>query len=136
MPLVRIELHEGRSDDELAAIGDAVHQAMVETIGIPADDRFQVITEHPKGRLVYDPQYLGVHRDDGIVVIQIALARGRPVERKEALYRRIAERLAETAGVEPRNVFVGLVEVGREDWSFGDGTAQYAVADRAAAAAS
>jgi 4-oxalocrotonate tautomerase len=135
MPLVRIDLHEGRSDEELAAIGDCVHQAMVETIGIPADDRFQVITEHPRGRLVYDPHYLGVHRDDGIVLIQISLARGRPVEKKEVLYRRIAEALGERAGVAPGNVFVGLLEVGREDWSFGDGIAQYAVADRAAAGA-
>jgi 4-oxalocrotonate tautomerase len=133
MPLVRIDLHEGRPERELAAIGDAVHQAMVETIGVPAEDRFQVIGEHPPGRLRYDPSYLGVSRDDGIVVIQVTLARGRPVEKKEALYRRIAERLAEAAAVEPRNVFVGLVEVGREDWSFGEGVAQYAVADRAAA---
>ncbi len=133
MPLVRIDLHEGCSEQELAAIGDAVHQAMVETIGVPADDRFQVISEHPRGRLVYDSQYLGVSRDDGIVIIQVTLARGRPVEKKEALYQRIAERLGELAGVEPRNVFVGLLEVGREDWSFGEGVAQYAVADRAAA---
>jgi 4-oxalocrotonate tautomerase len=132
MPLVRIDLHEGRSEQALAAIGDAVHQAMVETIGVPADDRFQVLSEHRRGRLVYDPQYLGVGRDDGIVIVQITLARGRPVAKKEALYRRIAERLAELAGVEPRNVFVGLLEVGREDWSFGEGVAQYAVADRAA----
>jgi phenylpyruvate tautomerase PptA (4-oxalocrotonate tautomerase family) len=69
----------------------------------------------------------------GIVIIQVTLARGRPVEKKEALYQRIAERLGDMAGVEPRNVFVGLVEVGREDWSFGDGVAQYAMADRAAA---
>jgi 4-oxalocrotonate tautomerase len=132
MPLVRIDLHEGHSDAELAAIGDAVHQAMVETIGVPADDRFQVLTEHPRGRLVYDPRYLGVERDEGIAMIQIILARGRPVEKKEALYRRIAERLGEH-GVAPGNIFVSLVEVGRDDWSFGEGVAQYAVADRAAA---
>jgi 4-oxalocrotonate tautomerase len=132
MPLVRIDLHEGHAEAELAAIGDAVHQAMVETIGVPADDRFQVVTEHPPGRLVYDPRYLGIDRDDGIVFVQIALARGRPVEKKEALYRRIAERLGEH-GVAPGNVFVSLLEVGREDWSFGEGVAQYAVADRAAA---
>jgi phenylpyruvate tautomerase PptA (4-oxalocrotonate tautomerase family) len=132
MPLVRIDLHEARSEQELAAIGDAIHQAMVETIGVPADDRFQVISEHHSGSLIYDPQYLGISRDDGIVIIQITLARGRPLEKKEALYRRIAERLSERARVEPRNVFVSLLEVGREDWSFGDGVAQYAVADRAA----
>jgi phenylpyruvate tautomerase PptA (4-oxalocrotonate tautomerase family) len=135
MPLVRIDLREGRSERELAAIGEAVHQAMVETIDIPADDRFQVITEHPAGRLVYDPGYLGVGRDDGFMVVQIALARGRPVAKKEALYRRIAELLAERTAVAPGNVFVSLLEVGREDWSFGEGVAQYAVADRAAGGA-
>ncbi|MFL5794859.1 MAG: tautomerase family protein [Actinomycetes bacterium] len=133
MPLVRVDLHEGRAEEELAAIGDAVHEAMVETIGVPADDRFQVITEHRPGWLRYDRHYLGVDRDDGIVLVQITLARGRPVEKKEALYRRIAEGLSERAGVASRNVFVSLVEVGREDWSFGEGVAQYAVADRDAA---
>ena len=132
MPLVRIDLHQGHAEKELAAIGDAVHTAMVETIAVPADDRFQVITEHPPGRLIYDRHYLDIKRDDGIVLIQITLARGRPVEKKEALYRRIAEGLQEQAGVTPGNVFVSLVEVGREDWSFGEGIAQYAVADRAA----
>jgi phenylpyruvate tautomerase PptA (4-oxalocrotonate tautomerase family) len=113
MPLVRIDLHEGRSERQLAAIGDAVHRAMMETIGVPADDRFQVISEHPPGRLVYDPQYLGVRRDHEIVIIQITLARGRPVAKKEALYQRIAALLGELAGTGPRNVFVSLVEVGR-----------------------
>jgi 4-oxalocrotonate tautomerase len=133
MPLVRIDLHEGRSERQLAAIGDAVHRAMMETIGVPADDRFQVISEHPPGRLVYDPQYLGVRRDHEIVIIQITLARGRPVAKKEARYQRMAALLGELAGTEPRNVFVSLVEVGREDWSFGDGVAQHAVTDREAA---
>jgi phenylpyruvate tautomerase PptA (4-oxalocrotonate tautomerase family) len=132
MPLVRIDLHEGRSEEELAAVSDAVHQAMVATIAIPAEDRFQVVTEHPRGRVVYDPGFLGVQRDDGIVVVQITLVRGRVVAKKEALYAAIAERLAQ-AGVEPRNVLISLVEVGREDWSFGEGVAQYAVADREAA---
>lgn len=132
MPLVRIDLHQGHAEKELAAIGDAVHTAMVETIAVPADDRFQVITEHPPGRLIYDRHYLDIKRDDGIVLIQITLARGRPVEKKEALYRRIAEGLQEQAGVTPGNVFVSLVEARREDWSFGEGIAQYAVADRAA----
>jgi 4-oxalocrotonate tautomerase len=132
MPPVRIDLHQGHAEKELAAIGDAVHTAMVETIAVPADDRFQVITEHPPGRLIYDRHYLDIKRDDGIVLIQITLARGRPVEKKEALYRRIAEGLQEQAGVTPGNVFVSLVEVGREDWSFGEGIAHYAVADRAA----
>jgi tautomerase-like protein len=65
MPLVRIDLHQGHAEEELAAIGDVVHRAMVETIAVPADDRFQVITEHPSGRLIYDRHYLDVNRDDG-----------------------------------------------------------------------
>jgi len=110
----------------------------METIGVPADDRFQVISQ-PGGRLVYDPQDLGVSRDHGIVTIQVTqvtqvtLACRRPVAKNETLLPADRGAARRMTGVEPRNVFVGLVEVGREDWSFGEGVAQYAMADRAAA---
>jgi phenylpyruvate tautomerase PptA (4-oxalocrotonate tautomerase family) len=107
-------------------VGDAVHQAMVETIGVPPDDRFQVITEHPPEGLVYDPGYLGVSRSDGVVFIQITLNGGRTVEQKRALYARIADLVSARAEVRRADVLVSLVEVTRENWSFGDGVAQYA----------
>ncbi|HWP34441.1 MAG TPA: tautomerase family protein [Thermodesulfobacteriota bacterium] len=126
MPLVRISLRAGKSAAYRAAIGDAVHRAMVETISVPEKDRFQIITEHPADGLVYDPSYLDIPRSDDIVVIQITLNAGRTVEMKKALYARIADLLAAAPGVRREDVFVSLVEVPKENWSFGNGIAQYA----------
>lgn len=126
MPFVRIDAH-GTDAERLDALGRAVHDALVETLGIPDDDRFQILTGHDGTRsaLRWD-DYLGVHRDEGIVFVAITLRAGRTSERKQALYRRIAE-LAETyAGTEPRNVFVTLTENTSADWSLGHGIAQYA----------
>lgn len=106
-------------------VGTIVYEAMVETINVPRNDRFQVITEHDGTGLVYDPDYLGIKRSDGFVVIQITLTEGRGVELKQALYKRIAERLAAELGVRPEDVFINLVEVKKENWSFGNGIAQY-----------
>lgn len=117
---------KGRSAAQKRALGDAVHRALVETIDVPALDRFQVITEHEPGDLVYDPEYLGIHRTDDVVFIQVTLSRGRSLAQKRALYRRIAASLHESTGLRPEDVLVSLVEVGREDWSFGDGIASYA----------
>ena len=126
MPLVRIDLRAGHSPAVRQALGDAVHQAMVETIGVPPDDRFQVITEHPPEGLVYDPGYLGISRTGGVVFVQITLNAGRTVEQKRALYARMAELVAARAEVRRGDLLLSLVEVAREDWSFGDGVAQYA----------
>ncbi len=125
MPLVRISLARGKPDVYRAALGEGVHRAMVETIGVPADDRFQVITEHAPGDLVYDPAYLGVTRSPDVVFVQITLNAGRTVEKKKALYARIAELLAASPGVRKEDVLVCLVEVAKENWSFGNGVAQY-----------
>jgi phenylpyruvate tautomerase PptA (4-oxalocrotonate tautomerase family) len=124
VPLVRIDLRRGRSADERTAVGAAVHQAMTETLDVPADDLFQVITEHDESGLRYDPGYLGIERDDGVVYIHMTMRRGRTVAQKRALYRRVAELLEERAGIAPRNVLVVLSENDLEDWSFGDGVAQ------------
>jgi len=126
MPLVRISLREGRSADVRRAIGEAVHRALVETINVPAADRFQVIAEHPADGLVYDPGYLGIDRTDAMVFVQITLNAGRTVEQKKALYARIVQLLAERPGLRPQDVLINLVEVPRENWSFGNGEAQYA----------
>lgn len=126
MPLVRIDLRAGHSPAIRQAMGNAVHQAMVETIGVPPDDRFQVITEHPPEGLVYDPGYLGISRSDGVVFVQITLNGGRTVEQKRALYARIADLVTARCEVRRADVLVSLVEVAKENWSFGDGAAQYA----------
>ncbi|MCT9139869.1 tautomerase family protein [Streptomyces violarus] len=125
MPLVRIDtLRAG--PERLAAIGRAVHDALRETIGIPPDDRFQILRDHDgtSSTLRYD-DYLGVHRDDGIAYIAITLRSGRTPAQKRALFRRIAELAQAYADTEPRNVFVVLTENESADWSLGEGLAQY-----------
>jgi 4-oxalocrotonate tautomerase len=126
MPLVRISLRAGKSEAYRVAIGDAVHRAMVETINVPAQDRFQIITEHDAAGLLYDPSYLGIARTDDLVVVQITLNAGRTTEMKKAFYARLAELLAASPGVRREDVLVSLVEVSKESWSFGNGLAQYA----------
>lgn len=126
MPLVRVDVLENRSPDELTAIGDGVHRALVEAIGIPPQDRFQVLSRHAEGRLVFDRHYLGIPRTDGVVLIQISMSLGRSLEQKKNLYQAIVRHLSEKPGVRPEDVFVNLVEVVKENWSFGNGIAQYA----------
>jgi phenylpyruvate tautomerase PptA (4-oxalocrotonate tautomerase family) len=126
MPLVRISLREGKPAAYRKAVGDAVHQAMVEAINVPPLDRFQVITEHKPDGLIYDAEYLGVRRTDDVVFIQITLNAGRTLELKKALYARIVEKLKQNPGVRPEDVFINLTEVPKENWSFGNGVAQYA----------
>ncbi|MGA4843819.1 tautomerase family protein [Streptomyces sp. G45] len=131
MPFVRIDAL-GTDGERLDALGRAVHDALVETIGVPPDDRFQVLTGHDgvTSTLRYD-DYLGVPRDAGIVYVAITMRAGRPPERKRALYRRIAELAEAYAGTEPRNVFVTVTENAPIDWSLGYGEAQYAAPDAA-----
>ena len=124
MPFVRISLKGRRSEKERQSIGDCVHRAMVKAIGVPEGDRFQVITEHGAD-LVYDPDYLNIHRTDGIVMIRITLALGRTLEKKKALFKNIAEFLAAEHDVRPEDVFINLVETSMENWSFGNGICQY-----------
>ena len=126
MPLVRISLLEGRSKTDHQKIGDCIHRAMVETIKVPPLDRLQLITEHPKNGFIFDPQYLNVARTDGLIIIQMTLNTGRTTEMKKALYRLIAELLHEELQVRKEDVLINLVEVAKENWSFGNGEAQYA----------
>ncbi|MBZ5531162.1 MAG: tautomerase family protein [Acidobacteriia bacterium] len=126
MPLVRISLLEGKPKSHHERIGDAVHRAMVEIISIPAQDRFQIITEHAASDFVFDPSYLNIARTNALVIIQITLSAGRTVEVKKALYKRIVELLVQDAGLRKEDVFINLVEVVKENWSFGNGEAQYA----------
>jgi phenylpyruvate tautomerase PptA (4-oxalocrotonate tautomerase family) len=125
MPFVRIDLLAGESEEYRKALGDGVHRAMVDALGVPADDRFQVISEHPAGGLNYDPQYLGIQRSDNVVFVQITLSAGRKPQQKRKFYKRVAELLAESPGVKPADLVINLVEVAWENWSFGNGEAQY-----------
>ena len=126
MPLVRISLMQGKSVEFRHKLGKIVYQTMVDTINVPPKDNFQISTEHDKNSLIYDPEYLNIQRTDGIVIIQITLNEGRTVELKKAFYRRLAERLHDELGIRMEDVFISLVEVKKENWSFGNGIAQYA----------
>jgi phenylpyruvate tautomerase PptA (4-oxalocrotonate tautomerase family) len=126
MPLVRIAVMERRPEGFGKHVAEVVYRTMVETINVPAKDNFQIITEHDSNTLVYDPSYLNIARTDGIVMIQITLNEGRTVEQKKAFYKALAERLHRELGIRMEDVFINLVEVKKENWSFGNGVAQYA----------
>jgi 4-oxalocrotonate tautomerase len=125
MPLIRIDVIEGRSEADLSAISSAVHRGLTECFNVPERDQFQVITEHRPGRLVYNPAYLGIERTDGIVVVQVFLSSGRTPELKQSFYARVAQLIAEMTRTRPQDVMITLVENERADWSFGNGVAQY-----------
>ena len=125
MPLVEIDLLEGRSESELDVISDAVHEAMVAELGVPQRDRFQIITERTPARLSFDPNYLDIDRDQGFLLIRITLAAGRTTDAKQAFYRRLAGLLGERIGMRTENLAVAMIENEREDWSFGRGQASY-----------
>jgi len=125
MPLVRIALRAGHAAAEQRAIADAVHQALVESIDIPPADRFQLISEHAAEQFIYDPSYLDIPRTERLVMLQITISFGRTAAQKRALYHRVAELLVERAGLRAEDVLINLVEVAKENWSFGLGVAQY-----------
>jgi 4-oxalocrotonate tautomerase len=125
MPLVRISLRAGKSVEYRRAIADGIHRAMVETLAAPEHDRFQVVTEHDADGLIYDPTYLGIQRSDDVVLVQITLSAGRKPPQKRDFMARAAALLADNPGLRPQDLFINLVEVAWENWSFGDGKAQY-----------
>jgi len=125
MPLVRISLRAGKSPEYRRAIADGIHRAMVETLAAPEHDRFQVVTEHGADGLIYDPTYLGIQRSDDVVLVQITLSAGRKPPQKRDFMARAAALLADNPGLRSQDLFINLVEVAWENWSFGDGKAQY-----------
>jgi phenylpyruvate tautomerase PptA (4-oxalocrotonate tautomerase family) len=130
VPLVQIDVLEGRPADELTAIGDAVHEAMVEHLDVPQRDRFQIVSERTPDELRFDRHYLDVERSDGFVMVRVTLAAGRSTEAKQAFYRALAGLLAERIDLREEDLAVMLVENEREDWSFGHGLASYLVLPR------
>jgi 4-oxalocrotonate tautomerase len=126
MPLVRIDMPAGRSAEQRAMAGDVVYDAMTQTLNVPKDDRFMIIAEHAHGDLVVDPNYLGIARSAQAIVIQITLNEGRSVDLKKAFYKAVADGFHERLGLRREDVFLNLVEVNKENWSFGNGEAQYA----------
>jgi 4-oxalocrotonate tautomerase len=126
MPLARIDLPAGKPDEYRRAIGDVVYEAMLRVLNVPKNDRFQIITEHPASDLIIDPTYLGIQRTKDAIIIQVTLNEGRTVDMKKAFYKSVADGVHERIGLRREDVTICLVEVKKENWSFGNGEAQYA----------
>jgi 4-oxalocrotonate tautomerase len=126
MPLVRVSLRKGKPAAYRKAILDGIYGAMRSAFEVPEEDRFMVINEHDEADFSYSKTYLGIARTDDLVLIQITANNTRTVEKKKAFYRQIALNLKADPGVRPEDVFINLVEVLPENWSFGNGIAQYA----------
>ncbi|MDH1300174.1 MULTISPECIES: tautomerase family protein [Achromobacter] len=126
MPLVHVSLRAGKPQAYRQAIFDNIYLAMRETFNVPEDDQFMTMSEHEASNFRYSPTYMDVARSDDLVYIQITANNTRSLEQKKALFQRIAQRLGDDPGLRPEDVFVNLVEVAKENWSFGHGLAQYA----------
>ncbi|MBR1207552.1 MULTISPECIES: tautomerase family protein [unclassified Bradyrhizobium] len=125
MPLTRVSLRRGKPAAYRKAILESLYRAMRETFDVPEGDRFMTISEHDDDGFAYGADYLGIRRSDDLVIIQITVSNTRPVAQKQRLYRRIAELLTENPGLRAEDIFINLVEVLPENWSFGNGEAQY-----------
>jgi len=127
MPLARIDLPTGKPPEYGRAVADAVYEAMIATLNVANNDRFQVISEQTRETLLIDSTYLGIERSTDALIIQLTLSEGRTVEVKKAFYKAVADGLHERLGLRREDVFINLVEVKKENWSFGNGVAQYVV---------
>jgi 4-oxalocrotonate tautomerase len=125
MPLVRIDLVQGKSETYRKALCDGIYRAMRETFNVPENDRFMVVNEHAAANFVYAKTYLDIAHTDDLVIVQITANDTRSVEQKKAFFARTAALLAENPGLRKEDVFINLVECKKENWSFGNGIAQY-----------
>ncbi len=126
MPILRAEMPRGKSFEYKLGIGDVVYAAMRETLNVPEDDRFQIFTEHAPEDLSIDPTYLGINRSAQALILQITLNEGRTTDQKRAFYKAVADGLHTRLGLRREDVMINLVEVKKENWSFGNGDAPYA----------
>ncbi|MBY0254585.1 MAG: tautomerase family protein [Methylobacterium organophilum] len=125
MPLVRISLIKGKSSEHIRALSDGVHRGLRDAYGVPADDRFHLIRQHAPDELIYDSEYLGLHRTDDVVIINIVAGNWRDTAQKKALYRAITDNLVADPGLRPEDVLIVLSPNARDEWSFGNGLASY-----------
>jgi 4-oxalocrotonate tautomerase len=125
MPLTRVSLRRGKPAAYRKAILEGLYQAMRETFDVPEGDRFMTIVEHDEDDFAYGADYLGIKRSNDLVIVQLTVSNTRPVAQKQKLYRRIVELLTKNPGLRAEDIFINLVEVLPENWSFGNGEAQY-----------
>jgi len=129
MLFVRIDLSKKHPDGFAQQVGDIIFQVMREHINVPEDDKFQVITRHDTNELVIPKSYLGIEYSEGIIFIQVTLNEGRTTDMKKAFYKAICESLVNKLKVRPQDIVINLVEVNKENWSFGNGEMQYGPKD-------
>jgi phenylpyruvate tautomerase PptA (4-oxalocrotonate tautomerase family) len=127
MPLDRVDIKQHDDPNLANRVAQLIYAAMHSAIGVPENDNFQILAEHDEQHFIFDPGYLGIKRTNALVVIQITLSEGRTVEQKKLLYKTIAESLNAELAIRLEDVFINLVEVKKENWSFGNGIAQYAI---------
>jgi 4-oxalocrotonate tautomerase len=125
MPLVRIDLRRGKSPADKKAICDGIYRALRETFNVPENDRFMIVDEHDAGNFDHAETYLGLSYSDDLVIIQITVSDTRTTATKQALFARIATLLTESPGLRKEDIFINLLECKTENWSFGNGIAQY-----------
>ncbi len=128
MPLVRIDVQEGRTPRQLRRLADVVQEVMLDVFAAPERDRYQIITEHPVGHIIAEDTNLGLVRTDGLVVLQI-FQQGRSTKQKQAAYARLAQRLESECGVRPADLIISVMANTHADWSFGLGRAQFLEGD-------
>jgi phenylpyruvate tautomerase PptA (4-oxalocrotonate tautomerase family) len=127
MPLVRIDVNKNASAARIRVVSEAVYHAMVEIANVPPHDRFQVITRHEADEIIYPEEgYLGIEYSPDLIIIQVTWVGGRSTEVKKKFYQRIADEIHEKQQVRKQDIWISLVDSGREDWSFGNGEMQYA----------
>ena len=126
MPLIRISLRAGKPANYRQAIAESIYESLRETFNVPENDFFATVDELQPHDFIYDRKYFNIERGDDLVIIQLTVSNTRTVEQKKALYRRIVERLGKSPGLRPQDIFLNLLEVAKENWSFGNGEAQYA----------
>ncbi len=127
MPLVRIDVSKTIAAERVRAISDVVYRAMNDIASVPLHDKFHVITRHERDEIVYPQEgYLEIDYSDDLVIIQVTWVAGRSTEIKKQFYRRVADELHDKHGFRRQDIWINLVDTGREDWSFGNGYMQYA----------
>lgn len=126
MPFVRIDYPAGKGPDYRAALSDAVATALTESLCVPFNDRFQILTEHPSGAIAVDQRHLGIEGSNDPILIQAFINAGRSSEQKRSFYQAAVSRICERTAARKEDIIISIVEVAGEDWSFGNGDAQYA----------
>jgi 4-oxalocrotonate tautomerase len=127
LPLVRIDISKTASRERVRDVGDAVYNAMIAVANVPEYDRFQVVTRHEPDEIIYPEEgYLDIDYTPDLIIIQVTWVGGRSTEVKKKFYQHIADEIHAKQGVRKQDIWISLIDSGREDWSFGNGEMQYA----------